>query len=273
VPFRSVVRLTGEERLCGAESAYLVFVEFRGPGEASHSRETALATWAVERWADFPVDEDPRPLVFTGPIAFPDDGFTTGRAKAAFLRGDIEVQGPGHDSVLTILRHPGSTEQHPGSNPGPLILTNGRKAETSFSTDRGKRVLPAWRFEGTELLGALWVVDPEVAVHQWKPMEPPEHPAPTRGRSHRSHRSRIEADDHTLHVEFTGATPDWVDYPRSEVIESDHAVAVTPVGIDHGPPGPRLTVGYRREVVVALRSRLGNRVLVNLDARPVVVET
>jgi hypothetical protein len=232
-----------------------------------------MPQWAVEQWADFPVDKDPRPLVFTGPIAIPDNGFTTGQAKAAFLRGDIEVQGPGFESVLAILGNPGSTEQHPGSIVGPLILTNGTKAETSFSTDRGTRVLPAWRFEGTELLGVLWVVDPEVATKRWKPTEPPKHPAPSGGRAHRSLRSRIEADGHTLHVEFTGANPEWVSYPRSEVIESDHAIAVIPVGIDHGPPGPRLTIGYRREVVVQLRSRLGNRVLVNLDASPVVVQT
>lgn len=248
-----------------------MFVELSGPDEASPARGTAKAQWAVERWADFPVDRNPRPLVFTGPLAIPDNGFTTGHAKAAFLRGDIEVQGPGPDSVLALLRNSGSPDQHAGSNVGPLILTNGKKAETSFSTDRGKRVLPAWRFEGTELLGVLWVVDPDVATNQWKPTEPPERPAPPGGRAHCLLGSHIEADDHTLHAEFTGANPEWVDYPRSEVFESDHAIAVIPVGIDHGPPGPRLTVGYRREVVVQLRRRLGNRVLVNLDASPVAV--
>ncbi len=232
-----------------------------------------MAKWAVERWGDFPVDQDPRPLVFTGPIAIPDKGFTTGQAKLAFLRGDIEVHGPALDSVLAVLRTAGSLEQHPGSILGPLILNNPTKAETSFSTDRGKRVLSAWRFEGTELLGVLWVIDPEIAANQWKPVEPPKQPAPTAGRAPRPVRARIESDGHTLHVEFTGGNPKWVDYPRSEVTESDHAIAVSPIGIDHGPPGPRLALGYRREVVVQLKSRLGNRVLIDLNARPVAVET
>jgi hypothetical protein len=253
--------------------SYLAFVQSQGPTDARLVLERAMATWAVERWTDFPVDQDPRPLVFTGPMVLPERGFRTGEAKIAFLRGDVEVQGSVPDGVLDTLRDAGSPERHPGPNVGPLVLTHGERSEKIFSTDRGQRALPAWRFEGEELLGVLWVLDPEVAAMQWKPVEPPQQPAPTDGRLHRSFRSKIEPDGHTLHFEFTGGPSEWVDYPSSEVIESDHAVAVIPVEHDHGPPGARRAIGYGREVVVQLRSRFGNRVLVNLDARPVSVLT
>ena len=64
-----------------------------------------------------------------------------------------------------------------------------------------------------------------------------------------------------------------MDYPSAEVIESDQALSVVPVELDHGPPGPRRLVGYGREVVVHLQRPLGPRVLVNLDGSPVPVVT
>ena len=36
-----------------------------------------MASWALERWADFPIELDPRPLVITGPIVLPEKGFRT----------------------------------------------------------------------------------------------------------------------------------------------------------------------------------------------------
>jgi hypothetical protein len=242
-------------------------------GDDKLERQRAMASWALDRWADFPVDLDPRPLVITGPIVLPEKGFRTGEAKIAFLRGDIEVQGPVPHDVLGALRDAGSLERHPGPEVRPLVLTHGAKSEATFLTDRGPRILPAWRFDGEDLLGMLSVVEPEVVAMGWKPGEPPPQPAPTAAHFHRSFRSEIEPDDYTLHFEFTGGFPQWVDYPSSEVIESDHAVAVIPVERDHGPPEPRRAIGYRREVVVSLRQRFGNRVLVNLDASPVSVLT
>ena len=44
-------------------------------------------------------------------------------------------------------------------------------------------------------------------------------------------------DERTLTVSFTGAPPEYADYPRAEVVESDRAVAVVPVEQDLLPPG------------------------------------
>lgn len=227
----------------------------------------AKATWAVERWADFPVQQDPRPWVFTGPIVCPEKGFRTGDAKLAFLRGDVEVEGWVPNEVLAILH---DRTHRSGPDIPPLALNGGTKSETSFSTDRGPRLLPAWRFQSEDLLGPLWVIDSEVAASRWKPTAPPR-PAPSGARLYRSTRSNIEADDRTLHFEFTGGDPRWVDFPTSEVIETEQAVVIIPIEDDHGPPGPRRLVGHRREVVAHLQHHLANRVLVNLDASPVTV--
>jgi hypothetical protein len=90
---------------------------------------------------------------------------------------------------------------------------------------------------------------------------------------HWSFSSWLEADGRTLHYEFTGGAPEHVEYPDALVMESDTAVVVVPVAHDIGPPGPRRAKGYKREVVVHLGAKLGARVLVNLDASPVVVVT
>ena len=132
-----------------------------------------MAQWAVEQWAGFPVDQEPRALVFTGPIVLPERGFKTGEAKIAFLRGHIEVRGPVPEDVISLLRAQGSPEGHHGPAVSPLILSDATKSDALFSTDRGQRILPTWRFVGEELLGGLDVLDPEIARTQWTRPEPP----------------------------------------------------------------------------------------------------
>ena len=78
-------------------------------------RERAMADWALERWARFPVDQEPRALVFTGPMVVVDRGFTTGNAQLAFLRREVEVEGDVPDDVLVLLGGPGSPDRHAGT--------------------------------------------------------------------------------------------------------------------------------------------------------------
>ena len=42
-----------------------------------------LARWAVGRWAAFPVDADPRPIVLSESVIGSDKGFRSGEAKDA----------------------------------------------------------------------------------------------------------------------------------------------------------------------------------------------
>src|ERR1700688_283445 len=243
------------------------------PGASTGGRlepQQEMASWALERWAEFPVGADPRPWVFTGPVVRPDGGFRTGEAKLSFLRGDVTATFPIPRDVLGLVRQNGA---HVGGRTQslPLVITGASRSEADFLTDRGEVPFPAWGLEADEVNGRIWVIDPRVVARQWKPTEPEQPSPPFSGGLHRSFRSTLEYDGQTLHFEFTGGAPEHVEYPDAVVIESDQAVAVIPIVNDIGPPGPQRARGYRREVVVRLREMLGARVLVNLDASPVVV--
>ena len=82
----------------------------------------------------------------------------------------------------------------------------------------------------------------------------------------------IEDNGLVLHFGFTGAPPQYAEYPSTEVIETDQAVVVVPIERDVGSPEPRFAVGYPRTVIANLAWPLGDRVVVDLDASPVVVE-
>jgi hypothetical protein len=233
-------------------------------------RQRTLASWALSRWADFPIDSDPRPWVFVVSVVLPVGGFRTGEAKMSFLKGDAITTVPVREDVLKLVRDQGLQVSGP-TVASPLVISGVMKSEADFSTDRGRVRLPAWGLTGPDINDHIWVLDPEVDAQRWRPTEPGP-PAPSLARSpHWSFFSWIETDDRTLHYEFTGGAPEHVEYPDALVVESDKAVVVIPISHDIGPPGARRAKGYRREVVVHLAAKLGARVLVNLDASPVPV--
>ncbi|HEV2369525.1 MAG TPA: hypothetical protein VGR90_06595 [Acidimicrobiales bacterium] len=209
-------------------------------------------------------------MILVGPLVVPESGFRTGDAKIAFLRGDVVVDAAVPPEVVGLLRSSGTTAVAGGGKVPPLVLDRAERGATEFSTDRGRRRLAAWSFGGSELLGPLWVLDPDVAAARWEPAAPAELAAPGVV-SHLFHRGQIDADERTLHLQFTGPAPEWVDYPSTEVFESFQAVTAVPHGHDHGPSRPRRAVGHLREVVITLADPLGNRVVINLDGSPVEV--
>lgn len=72
-------------------------------------RQRAMASGALERWAGFPVDANPRPWVFVGPVIGPEVGFRTGAAKISFMKADINMAVPIPDDVLAHIRQYGIT--------------------------------------------------------------------------------------------------------------------------------------------------------------------
>ncbi|HEY5024974.1 MAG TPA: hypothetical protein VII76_08365 [Acidimicrobiales bacterium] len=76
-------------------------------------RQRILASWALSRWADFPIDADPRPWVFVEPVVSPDGGFHTGGAKVSFSKGDVITKVPIPDDVLKLVR----AERHEVNGP------------------------------------------------------------------------------------------------------------------------------------------------------------
>jgi hypothetical protein len=240
------------------------------PGWTTLEDQKAAAHWALGRWSDFPVEARPRPWVLTAGVVRSEGGFRTAEAKRAFLHGAVTATIPVPDAVLRLVRD--RRHQFTGPTvPVPLVIDRLSRSEADFLTDRGDVRFPAWGLEGDGITGRIWVLDPDVVAARWKPSEPSPIGPPRHGGYHRSFKSSIEADGRTLHFQFTGGAPHHVEYPDAVVMESDSAVAVIPVDRDIGPPGPRIALGYGREVVVRLGDELGARVVVNLDASPVVV--
>jgi hypothetical protein len=231
------------------------------------------ARWALQRWASFPVDHRPRPLVLTAPLTRFERGFRSGDAKLAFLHGDIETAVALPDGLLDLLR---GSERGPRAAPqkrrwkSPLLITQASPGQAEFATDRGLREFPAWRLGGPEIGGALWALDPKVASGCWAPPEPAP-PKPFDGLPHRGASAVIDGDSLTLHFTFTGAPPEYAEYPAAEAIETDQALVVLPTARNVGPPGPRGAIGCARTVITRLTRPLGERVVIDLDASPVMV--
>jgi hypothetical protein len=246
----------------------------RREGEESRlARDRLWAGWALSRWESFPVGQQPRPLVMTGPLTRFERGFRSGPAKLAFLHGDIEAAVPLPDGLLQMLR---SGANRPRPVPGrmrwqhPLLITQASPGTAEFGTDRGRRKFTAWRLGGPDVDGTFWAVDPAVAARRWEPPEPAP-PKPFDGLPHRSGSAVIEGDGRTLHFTFVGGPPAFFDYPSAEVIETGQAIVVLPAGRYTGPPGWVAAPGCGRTVTVILASPLGQRVVIDLDASPVTV--
>jgi hypothetical protein len=239
------------------------------------ARDRVWARWALQRWDTFPVHFRPRPLVLTARPTWFEQGLRSKGAKLAFTYGDIETTVPLPDGLLEVLRR---SESRPSGEPGkhrrwggPLLITQANPSRAEFATDRGMCELPAWRLGGPEIGGALWVLDPAVVSRCWTPPESAP-PKPFDGLPHRSAYATVESDALTLHFTFTGAPSEFTEYPEAETVETNQALVVLPVERGIGPAGPRPAVGCARTVIAKLANPLGERVVVDLDASPVIVE-
>jgi hypothetical protein len=175
------------EAIRGAAAPVAVDVkpEDWGPPDAGQAaldrrlaEELQWARWAVARWERFPVDRITRPPVFVGPCCFVEGGFRSGEAKEAFINGVFEARVPVPDLVLALLPPRRDQTAARRACPAPLVITGATQSGTEFWTDRGRRVLPAWRLRADGVDGALWVLGPEVASLAWVPREPPATPRP-----------------------------------------------------------------------------------------------
>jgi hypothetical protein len=240
--------------------------------DTRHAQELEWARWAVDRWAGFPVDREQRPLVLIGPSARIDDGFRSGEAKLAFVHGSIETTVPVPEPVLAAVRDRPADYPQPPRGTSPLTITTATRSETEFLTDRGRRMLCAWRLEAEGAIGPIWVPDPDLASLRWAPEQPSSIPPPFQGSPHRSISATLARDGQTLTFSFVGAVPEIVEYPRADAVESQHAVAIVPVAKYIGPPASfHPARGRQREVTIRLSGPLGARVLVDLDTTPAEV--
>jgi len=214
---------------------------------------------SLEKWASFPVQADPRPLVLFGEPVSIREGFTDGDGKVAFAEGRVDADGkvpPEAAEAFEKLTKPGSG--------GPrLKVLSARKGTAAFATDRGPRDLPAWIFELTQTLGP-------VAVLAVKPDYEAEYA---------TFSAKVSADGATLTVMMNKADEPCPGEPRVTLepqwLESPTAVAV---GLKQviGPvePGEKGNCAHdlalhMAEYTISLDRPLGNRVLVDSGGNPI----
>ena len=235
---------------------------------------SAIKSSVLQLWAKFPVDASPRPLVLTGTaVNDPSTGFPNGDDKIAYLAGNFELgvalpatlsTADGQKVItsadaLAVLRASGGAPPATAS----LTITAVQLGVSTFSTDRGRQLLPAWSFHfaGVAQPASVLAVPPS---ERWSPSG--------------SQNSRpallsatIAADGQHIEIGFTGSPagtgPCNAQY-AAVTAQTATAVAVAVREIPN-PSASSITacaaVGASRTVAVTLTSPLGNRVLVDAN--------
>jgi len=209
------------------------------------------ASEALARWARFPVEREPRPVVLTElPMAALEELAQDTEWRARF-------DGPGEpESALPPSLRPAAIDycrdvQTASLQPLATLL----RAPAPFGTDRGIREFPAWLMHPPDRRWPFIAMEPEFRRRMtWWPegLQP-----------YGEEVSRIAPDGHTLTYRFSGAPTPYADYPRAEVYESETAVFIEPIGVSLiGQDDAVLEYLEEREVVVRLAEPLGNRVLI-----------
>jgi hypothetical protein len=211
---------------------------------------SVLGRRALAKWVDFPVGAEQRPLVLTGPATLFRGGFPSDGAKLAFLDGAIEPAVEVPEDVLRSLapRYVSGS----GPLPGTLHVVDASRDEAHFDTDRGPRLLPAWRVRIGEVAEPFFVLDPDIARDSWS------------GGVSLWSDMRATSDDDGLEliVEFTGSPARYTDYPSALVLEAVTAVAIIPIPVELSS-GYRTLDGQSRTVQARLAGPLGARVAVD----------
>ena len=238
---------------------------------------------ALDAWASFPINASVRPLVLTSdPVSAPTSGFRTVDAKDAFLTGlfiapDAIPSGPQQAEgfpvisaaqALAAMRAEGTAAGGAPHPPTPLVITSVRFGTSSFATDRGTQLLPAWLFSfpGVENTATVLAVAPSSIF-----------PAPPASLHRQSVGARLAADGRTATITFvgtaTGDGPCTADYDVDQ-LASKTAVSVRVREVrETRRSGVICTaVGYSRQETIVLDTPLGNRVLVDASTKgPVAI--
>ena len=207
---------------------------------------------ALEKWAGFPVDREPRPIVLTGQSPQEADRLAADPRWRAVFDGPAVPESELPPELLPAARHYCRDVRTGRRRPLARIV----RADGPFATDRGLRELPAWMMFPADRRWPFIALDPEFERRMtWSPGEtnPGEH-----------EECLLGADGRTLTYRFMGTPRAYADYPRAEVHETRTAVCVDPVEVATDPPdGIRLAYAEVREVVVRLAAPLGPRLLVS----------
>jgi hypothetical protein len=232
---------------------------------------------ATQRWAEFPVDNVPRPLVLVESVVRVEEAIS-GPAKITFAIGAVDGDESVPTAVLDILRTPRLFMDNPPDR-GNITVKNARFGSCAFVTDRGPQLFAAWQMNSDDVVGPIWVLDPDIAASAWSPAEPLSHLQILEGRGRSGATSH---DERTITFEFLGGVPDRVDYATAEVVETRTAVAIFPKPTNRDPSDSgrvvsRLVSGSwsglitTRTVTVDLERPLGARVLTDTGGQALPV--
>lgn len=214
--------------------------------------EDAAAQRALDRWTEFPVHREPRPIVL---VQLSGELLDSLR-RSPRLHRQFHQRAVAEAELPDELRQDALTYCHDVQTGDLRPLAEIHRGEGLFGTDRGPRWLPAWLMYPPDRRWPFMGLDPSFArEHTWRP----------RGDmlSYYHLASEVTADGLTLTYRFEGQPTFYADYPTAKVYESDTAVVVWPVAVETVDPAtPRLGIAHNREVVVTLQRPLGNRVLV-----------
>ena len=236
---------------------------------------------ALAKWQAFPVTADPRPLVLTGgAVIDPATGFLTDEDKLAYGAGNFEFAttaptGPTSSAGYAIvsakaalgrLREAGNKQ--PGTR--PLRVVRVSLVQAAFGTDRGRRALPAWRFELDHVSDPVQVLAVD-SKHLWR--------STVGGSTGMDHHASLSRDGRSVSFSFYGSPPGpppcGADY-TAVLAESRTAVVITPRQVDAEVQGKSSAVACpaiaaRRTVTVRLAAPLGARVLLTPEGAPIPV--
>jgi hypothetical protein len=218
--------------------------------QAQNDAFTATAPSILGRWADFPYDHSPRPLILA------DSSLHRGLRRRIphsdpDHRATVETSSPVPDNVLRRLTHGGADRPLPH----PL---RGTRATAWFMTDRGQAELPVWQLELAE--GPCTVLDPDLPI--WWP-----HTGEQWTLAMRCTSARIEPDDLTVHLNAPGG--DATEFIDVEIHETTSAVLAKPITRERA--GPHTAVGLHRKMTTVLPHPLGDRVLIDERGAPYIV--
>jgi hypothetical protein len=194
--------------------------------------------------------------VLTGPTNLFAGVFPSADAKDAFQFGVFETAPGVERRLLDVLRPKPPTEAA-----APLVLRSAAPTIAGFLTDRGTRLLAAWRVTMEGINEPFLVLDPDLYASAW-----PRGWDPERSGYSTSH-ATLAADGRTVALHFAGS---WAGEYAAEVYESRTAVVVLAVldrmGFGFVPASAR-----PRTVTSQLAAPLGARVLVEPNGLPMQV--
>ena len=255
------------------------------PGGQGNLPPPSPPTAALAKWTDFPVNANPRPIIWFGGIAekIGEGQFNSNDAKVAWLchkfvlASGVQLTSTGSspasvrwtsgvgaayprtigskDAFAQVMARPGGDSTMCGSS-RPFTITTASLGTGDFSTDRGEAAMTAWVFDIPEINSSIAypALDPSV---YWG------------GKATTSDGqgigARVSADGKTLTIALTGGPERGacgIDYTAAAA-ESSTAVAVAIKAYPHDTTAVCDLVGYARTVTVVLNAPLGARVLLD----------